>query len=99
MNGVATGDNGTSLVGLGVAASQDFLNRVLVHFFGDAHNVQCQLGLTAHGVHIAEGVGGGDLPVHEGIIHNGRKKVGGLHNGQLFADSIDAGIIAFVVAH
>ena len=99
MNGVTTSDDGAGLIGLGIAAPQDFLHRMLVHFFRNAHDVQRQPGLAAHGVHIAEGVGGGDLPVHEGVVHNGWEEVGGLHYGKLLAHRVNAGIVAFVVAH
>ena len=72
---------------------------VMIHGFRRAEDVQSQLGLPAHGVDVTEGVGGGDFAVEVGIIHNGREKVGGLDQGQILAQHIDAGVVAFVVSH
>ena len=99
VDGMPAGDDRPRLVGLGVAAPQDLVYRVLVHGFGQAHDVQRGAGLAAHGVHVAQGIGRRDLAEEIWVIHDGREKVRGLHQGHLVGDYIDAGIVAFVVAH
>ena len=57
------------------------------------------LGLAAHGVDVAEGVGGRDLAEDIGIVDRRGDEIGGDHDGQVFAEAVDAGVIAGVVSH
>ena len=99
VDGVASGDDGTGLVGFVVAAAQQLLHHVLGHGLRQAQNVQRQLRLAAHGVDVADGVGRSDLSVEERIIHDGREEIGGLHQRRVFVQIVDAGVIGAVVAH
>ena len=98
-NAVAAGDEGTSLIDLVIAAPQQLMHRVLGHGLGDGHDVQAQLGLSTHGVHIGERIGGRDLAEGIGIVGNGREEIHRLHQGQIVADLIDGGIVTLVKAH
>ena len=99
VDGVAAGDDGPGLIGLVIPAPQQLLHHVLGHGLRQAQDVQGQLGLPAHGVHIADGVGRGDLSIQEGIVHNRREKVRGLHQGRVLVQVIHAGVVGFVVPH
>ena len=79
IDAVATGDDGTRLVGLLVATPEDGVDRLLGHVLGHRHHVERQLGLSAHGVYIGQGVGRGDGPEGIGIVGNGGKEVYRLH--------------------
>src|SRR5262249_4060967 len=48
---------------------------------------------AAHRVHVAQGVGGGNLAVNEGVVDDGGKKVDGLHNGQVVREAVHARIV------
>ena len=86
------------LVGLVVAAAQDFLHRMIVHALRQTHDVERELGLTAHGVHVAERVGSRNLSVQERIVHDGREEVGRLHERGVLVKHIHACVIALVIA-
>ena len=82
-----------------VAAAQHIVDGLLRHIGRDSHNVQCQLRLTAHGVHIGEGVGGGNGAESVGIVGDRGEEVHRLHQCQIVADAVHAGIIALIKTH
>ena len=96
---VAAGDEGARLINLLIAAPEDLMHRVLGHILRHAHDVQSQLGVTAHGVDIRQGVGGCDLAEGIGIVGNGREKVQRLHQRQLVRYLIHRGVVALIKAH
>ena len=96
---VAPGDESPGLIDLVVSAPQELVHRLLGHVRRDGHDVQAQLRLAPHGVDIAEGVGGGDLPEEVGIVRDGREEVHRLHQSQVVCDLVDAGVVALVKAH
>ena len=98
-NAVAAGDECSGLVDLVIAAPQQLVDSVLRHIRRNRHDVQAQLGLAAHGVHVAEGVGGSNLAEQIGVVGNGREEIHRLHQGQVLGDLIDRGVIALVKAH
>ena len=98
LNGVTARDDRAGLVGLVVAAAQDFLHRMIVHALRQTHDVERELGLTTHGVHVAERVGSRDLSVQERIVHDGREEVGRLHERGVLIEHIHACVIALVIA-
>ena len=49
---MTAGDEGSRLIDLLIAAPKDLMHRVLGHILRHAHDVQSQLGVTAHGVDI-----------------------------------------------
>ena len=99
VDGVAAGDDGLGLIGLVIPAPQQLLHHVLGHGLRQAQDIQRQLGLPAHGVHIADGVGRGDLSIQERIVHNRREKVRGLHQGSVLVQIIHAGVVGLVIPH
>ena len=99
VNGVAAGDDDASLIGLVIAAPQQLLHHIGGHGLGDAHDVQRQLRLAAHGVYVADGIGRGDLPIQEGIVHDRREEIRGLHQRRILVQIVHAGVVGFVKAH
>ena len=65
---------------------------------GEAHEIQAGHRPASHGVHVAEGVGGGDLPEQIGIVDRRRDEIRRHHQGDVIAESVDAGVIAGLVA-
>ena len=61
---------------------------------GDGHQRS-----AAHGVDVADGVGGGNLTELERVIHNGHEKVGGGQHRRTIAQIEGGGIVLGVVAH
>ena len=49
---VAAGDDRAGLIGLVVAAAEDFLDRFLIHLVRDAHDVERELRRSAHRVDV-----------------------------------------------
>jgi hypothetical protein len=96
---VAAGNQAARLVDLVIAAPQHLVDRLRGHFLGDAHQVQRQLRLPAHGVDVAEGVGGGNLAEEVGVVGDRREKVYRLHQGQLVGDLVDRRVVALVKPH
>ena len=75
------------------------MDRILVHALGNTENIERQLWLSAHGIHVAQRICRRNLPEKKGIIHNGREEVRGLHQGRIFIDDIYAGVVALIIAH
>ena len=69
------------------------------HVLGNRHNIQAELGLAAHGVHVGEGVGGGNLTEEIGVVRNGGEEIHRLDQGQAIGNLIDRGVVAPVKAH
>lgn len=63
VDGVSACNDGPRLIDLLVTTPQQLLNGAGVHFFRETENVQRQLGFTAHGIHVAQGVGSGNLSI------------------------------------
>ena len=66
---------------------------------GPTEDSNCHQGRTAHGVYVADGIGGGDLPEFKGIIHNGHEKIRGADNGSAVAQIVHRRIVFAFVAH
>src|SRR5262249_55626181 len=66
---------------------------------GVADEVEGRLGRAAHGVHVAEGVGGGNLPVAVRVVDDRREKGGGLDDRQGLGELVDAGVVVRLGAH
>ena len=75
------------------------MHGLLRHILRHGHDVQTQLRLAAHGIHVAEGVGGGDLAEQVGVVGDGGEEVHRLYQGQLVANLIHGGVVALVEAH
>ena len=79
-------------------AAQNLAQHIQVHILREADQIQCGLHLAAHGVDIAQGVCGSDLPKGIGVVHHRRKKVHSLHQCNVVRNAVDCGIIPAVVA-
>ena len=99
LDGVSARNDATGLYGLVVAAFQNLSDGDQRQAVGYAKQVHRQFGYTAHSVNIAEGVGCGDLAEHIGVVYNGSKEIHRLDHGGVVIDTIDASIIAAVVAY
>ena len=53
---------------------------------------------SAHGVDVAEGVGGGDLAEGVGVVHDGGEEIYGLDERQVRVELIHSGVVGVVEA-
>jgi hypothetical protein len=75
-------------------ALQYFLQDGFSHgLFREPDDIHGRERPAAHGVHIAEGVGRGDLPETVWVVDDGREKIQGLNQGQIVPNFIDTGIV------
>ena len=72
---------------------------VEVSVAGIAEHGQRGDGVAAHGVDVAEGIGGGDGSERVGVVHDGREEIDGLHQGVLRRQLVDAGIVGGIEAY
>ena len=98
-NGMTSGQNAPGLGYLFGSAAQDLAQNVQVHIFRETHQIEGSFHLATHGIHVAQGVGRCDLPEGIGVIHHGWEKVHRLHQGQIFCNAVDGGIIPAVIPH
>ncbi|MPM46844.1 hypothetical protein SDC9_93551 [bioreactor metagenome] len=98
-NAVAAGDDCARFVNLVVPAREDGAHGLGRHAFRHAEQVERELGLAAHGVNVRERVGGSDLPEGERIVHDGRKEVHRLHEGECIAHAVDGSVVRAVKAN
>ena len=99
LDGVSPGDDGPRLIDLVIAAPQNFLDGMRLHPVCETQEIQGQPGFASHGVYVAEGVGSGYLAEQIGVVHNRGEEVGGLYQGGLPVQHVDACVVALVVAH
>ena len=93
VNGVASDDERAGLPRLGGAAFENTAQDVFRKADGEADDVQCQQGPGTHGVDIAEGVGGGDLPERKRVVDYGREEVYGLDESEVVVEAVDCGVV------
>ena len=60
------------------------------------HDVQAGLRFPAHGVDVGKGVGRGHLAERIGVVDDGREEIDRLHERQLVAHFVDAGVVALI---
>ena len=53
----------------------------------------------AHGIDITQGIGSGDLPEPVGIVHDGRKEIHRLDNGEIIRDFINPGVVSAIQSY
>ena len=58
------------------------------------HDVHGEDGSAAHGIYVAQGVGGGHLSEGEGVVDDRRKEVHGLDQGQFVIHLVDGGVVS-----
>ena len=98
VDGVAARDDRARLIGLVVAAAQNFTHGFVVHRVRQTHDIERQLRLAAHRVHIAQRVRCGDLAVQKRVIDDRREKVRRLNDGRVVRYHIHARVVALIVA-
>ena len=99
LDGMAAHQNGAGLLYLVRASGKDFPQHGRVEAVGEAHDVQGDFRLAAHGIHIAQCVGRRDLAEGVGVVHYGGEKVDGLYQCDLVGDFIDCRIIGGLDAY
>src|ERR1700693_4543544 len=79
-NGVSADDGALRFIHLVQAATNDLLENRGVAFFRKAHNRERGNWPSAHGIDIAERIGGGYLAKGKRIVDDWREKIHGLNN-------------------
>ena len=96
---MSAGNDRSRLIGFLITATKNLLYGMGVHLLRNAHQIKRQLRLPSHGIDVAQRIGCRNLAVHKRIIHDRRKKVRRLHQGQLIVQPVDAGVVALVKTH
>jgi hypothetical protein len=95
-DGMPTDDAASRLGHLREPAANDLLQQRRVAVFREAHNGKRRNRASAHGIDIAQRISGGNLTVKIRVVHNGREKIHGLHQGEIFGDQIHPGVVVGV---
>ena len=83
-----------------LATIQNFANRLWgQHIDGHAHQSQSHDGCATHGIHIADGVGGGDAAKVKRVIHDGHEEVGGGNQRLLIVELVHRCVVGCFNAH
>jgi len=94
INGVAADDGDAGRFADGVTAAEDVgEDRERQGITREAGEVEGGEGIGAHGVDVAEGVGGGDAAEVEGIVDDGGEEVGGHDQSHVSVDAVHGGIV------
>ena len=94
VHGVAADDQTFGLGGLGVTALEGLAEDLLVQRRRESDDVQGDQGLAAHGVHVGQGVGGGDGPELVGIVGDGWEEVHRHDERRIVVEAVHGGIVA-----
>ena len=97
-NAVAADDGASGFHHLRKAAGQNALENFEIAFFGEADQRERSQRTSAHGVDVAQRVGGGDLSEGVGIVDDGREEVDGLHQRGVGRDLIHSGVVGVIEA-
>lgn len=96
---VAANDGASGLNHFAEASGEDLFEDLGVTLFGEANHGERRDGATAHGIDIAESVGGGDLSEGEWVVDDGCEEVDGLDESERRRDKVDSGVVGFVEAN
>ena len=100
VDGVAPGNGNARGLAHGSSAFEDAADGLdRQHVDGHTHNGQRQDGRAAHGVHIRDGVGGGDAAKVERVVHNGHEKVGGGDQRLLIVQAVHGRVVSGLNTH
>ena len=80
------------------AAGENLLQDFEVAAGGEAYVSQRGDGASAHGVDVAQRIGGGDLAEGVGVVHDGSEEIDGLHQREIGGDFVDAGVVGMIEA-
>ena len=97
-NGVAADDGASGFDHLAETAGENLLENVEIAFVGKADQGEGVEGTSAHGVDVAERVGGGDLAEGVRVVDDRGKKIHGLDEGKVRGNFVHAGVVGFVEA-
>jgi len=95
---VAAEDGAFGLAHFFGAALEDLLKRGQIAFGGIGQNGERRNGAPAHGVDIAQSVGGGDGAEGVRVVDHGGEEIDGLHQGQVRCELVYAGVIGGIKA-
>src|SRR5258708_16901807 len=85
-DGVAADDGAFCFFHFIEAAADYLLKDRWISFFRKANNRKGGDGFAAHGVNVAERIGGGDLAEREWVVDNRCEKIHGLHQREIVVD-------------
>ena len=86
-------------IGLVRAAGQDLAHHLVGQVRGKGRDVQREQRPAAHGVDVAQGVGGRDSAVGGRVVHDGREEVDGRDQRLVVAQPVDGSIVRPAQAH
>ena len=97
-NAVAADDGASGFHHFGKAACEDALEDCEVGFLGKANQGEGSERASAHGVNIAESIGGCDLSEGVRIVHDRGEEVHRLDERRLGRELIHAGVVGMIKA-
>src|SRR6202035_2656208 len=97
-NAVAADHGASGLDHLREAAGEDALQNFKISLVGEADQRERGQRAAAHGIDIAEGVGGGDLAESVRVVDDGSEEIDGLHQRLIRRDLIYSGVVGVVEA-
>src|SRR5690606_33023784 len=94
VDGVAAGDGDAGVAAGAGAAVEDARDRLRgEHVHRHAHQGQGEQRGAAHGVDVADRVGGGDAAEVVRIVDDGHEEVGGRHDRLALVDAVHGGVV------
>ena len=97
-NAVAADHGASGFDHLGEAARENALQNCEISFLGKADESERGKRLAAHGVNVAQGIGGCDLSEGVRIVDDGREEIDGLHQSLIGGDEIHSGVVGVIEA-
>src|SRR4029077_5470019 len=97
-NAVTTDHGDSGLNHLGQSAGKNPLQNFQISLLGKADHGEGSKWTSAHGVDIAERVGGGDLAEDVRVVYDRREEIHGLHEGLVGSDLIHSGVVGVIEA-
>jgi GNAT superfamily N-acetyltransferase len=99
VDGVAAGQRDAGFGAHGAAAANHFAGHFRrQHVDRPAEDGDGHQRVAAHGVDVADGVGGGDAAEVEGIVDDGHEEVGGRDHAAFVVQGVHGGVVARGVA-
>ena len=99
VHGVSADDETAGFRRLVVTAPEHVAQQFAGQGSGEPDHVEGQQGACAHGVDVAQGIGGRHQAELVGVVGNGRKEVHGHDQSGLVVQPVDGGVVAGVDAH
>ena len=94
-NGMTTDDGTADFARLFQSATEDLRDRFgRDQVFGHTHEIQRGKGTATHCKDVGKGIGGRDLTVGERVVHDGSKKIGGVHKGAVAIETENTGVVS-----